>query len=105
MAQLVAWIQLYDLLSQGQSPAENLVQECLSSRNGLEETLLYGDAIEGESFVLERILGLGFEVNTQNIFGNTPIMEAAVIGRWDNVQVLRDHGARLDIGNQEGQDY
>ena len=105
MAQQPAWITLYEHLAQGQSPDDKLVQECLRSRNGLGETLLHWHAIEGESFVLERILSLGFEVNTQNIFGNTPIMEAALIGRWDNVQVLRDHGARLDICNQEGQDY
>ena len=105
MAQLVAWIQLYDLLALGQPPADDLVQECLNSRNGLGETMLHWYAIEGESFVLERILSLGFEVNTQNIFGNTPIMEAALIGRWDNVKVLQNHGARLDICNQEGQDY
>ncbi|WP_353671696.1 ankyrin repeat domain-containing protein [Synechocystis sp. LKSZ1] len=105
MAQQPDWITLYERLAQGQSPDDALVQACLNSRNGLGETMLHWYAIEGESFVLERIVSLGFDVNTQNIFGNTPIMEAALIGRWDNVKVLQNHGARLDICNQEGQDY
>jgi ankyrin repeat protein len=67
--------------------------------------MLHWYAIEGEPDVLQRLTDLGFSVNVQNKFGNTPIMECSLIERWDNARVLLDSGADLTTQNDEGQDY
>ena len=78
---------------------------CKASRTGIGETMLHWYAIEGEPHVLRKLIELGFEVNTRNRFGNTPIMECALIGRWDNAGVLLESGADLSITNDDGEDF
>jgi ankyrin repeat protein len=105
MAHQEGWIELYTDLENGRTPNPKLVKKCLGSRTGIGETMLHWYAIEGESSVLEKLIKLGFDVNVQNDFGDTPVMEASLIGKWDNVKVLLDHGANLFIQNQNGEDY
>ena len=62
--------------------------------------MLHWYAIEGDPDVLEKIIGLGFEVNTTNKFGQTPLFESAIIERWDNVEILLRHGADVSIRNK-----
>lgn len=105
MAHQAGWIELYGILTEGQDYSPELVDLCKSSRTSIGETMLHWYAIEGDPAVLEELIGLGFEVNVRNEFGNTPIMESAFIGRWDNASVLLDHGADLAIANEEGLDF
>lgn len=105
MAQQTGWIELYKLLEEGRTPTRELIALCKSSRTGIGETMLHWYAIEGEPPVLQRLIELGFDANDQNNFGNTPIMECASIGRWDNARVLLDNGADLTIPNKFGQDF
>jgi ankyrin repeat protein len=67
--------------------------------------MLHWYAIEGSSEVLLELIKLGFDVNVQNEFGKTPIMESALIGRWDNAHVLLGHGADLSITDADGLDF
>ena len=104
MAHQPGWIELYEALEAGQRPSAELVARCKSSRTGIGETMLHWYAIEGDPDVLQQLVDLGFEVNVQNEFGKTPIMESALIGRWDNARVLLDNGADLEITDDEGED-
>lgn len=105
MAQQPGWIDLYGILEEGRTPSPDLVALCKASRSGIGETMLHWYAIEGAPEVLLELIKLGFEVNVQNEFGQTPIMESALIGRWDNARVLLDHGADLAITNDDGLDF
>jgi ankyrin repeat protein len=105
MAHQEGWIELYTDLENGCKPNPKLVKKCLGSRTGIGETMLHWYAIEGEPSVLEKLIDLGFDVNVQNDFGNTPVMEASLVDKWDNVKVLLAHGANLFIQNQNGEDY
>lgn len=103
MAHADGWIEAYGLLEEGKTVPAGLRGKVLSNRNGIGETMLHWYAIEGASEVLEKIIELGFEVNTTNEFGQTPLFEAALIGRWDNVEVLLRHGADASIRNNDGE--
>jgi hypothetical protein len=105
MAHQPGWIELYDILDHGEDPPSELVAQCHSSRTGIGETMLHWYAIEGEPHVLQRLVDLGFSVNVQNDFCNTPLMECAQIDRYDNAKVLIENGADLSISNDEGNDF
>jgi len=105
MAHQPGWIELYSILEKGGKPNQRLVEQCQLSKTGIGETMLHWYAIEGSPDVLKKLIDLGFEVNVQNDFGNTPIMECSQIGRWDIARVLLDNGADLSITNDEGRDY
>lgn len=105
MAHQAGWIELYELLEQGRTPTSELVALCQCSRTGLGETMLHWYAIEGDPPVLQKLIELGFDVNVQNEFGNTPIMECASIGRWDNARILLDNGADLTITINNDDDF
>ena len=105
MAHQTGWIELYEFLEQGREPSSELVATCKSSRTSVGETMLHWYAIEGEPAVLQALIDLGFDVNVQNEFGKTPMMESSMIGRWDNARVLLDNGADLSLRDHEGQDY
>lgn len=104
MAHADGWIEAYNLLEEGQPVPSQLLSRVLSNRSGLGETMLHWYSIEGDPEVLEKIVALGFEVNTTNEFGQTPLFEAAIIGRWDNVEVLLRHGADATIRNKYDED-
>ena len=105
MAHQTGWIDLYSILEKGDAPDPQLVEQCKSSRTGIGETMLHWYAIEGTSDVLQKLIDLGFKVNAQNNFGNTPIMECSQLKLWDNARVLWKNEADLTITNDEGQDY
>jgi ankyrin repeat protein len=105
MAHQPGWIELYEILEQGRDPRPDLVETCKTSRTLIGESMLHWYSIEGEPDVLKRLIELGFDVNVQNEFGKTPMMECSMIGRWDNARVLLDNGADLSLRDHEGQDY
>ena len=105
MAHQPGWIELYGTLEEGRVPAPELVALCLRSRTEIGETMLHWYAIEGDPDVLQKLVELGFEVNVQNEFGKTPIMESALAGRWDNARVLLDYGADLSVADHNGDDF
>lgn len=105
MAHQEGWIDLYEHLERGEEPPRDLVTLCMRSRTATGETMLHWYALEGSPFVLKRLIDLGFDVNVQDEFGQTPLMGASLIERWDNVQVLLENGARLDLRDREDQDY
>ena len=105
MAHQAGWIKLYSAIEEGKEYSQELVELCKSSRDGTGETMLHWYAIEGDPNVLQQLIALGFDINTQCDFGNTPVMDCSVIKRWDNALVLLEHGADLTIRNINGEDY
>lgn len=105
MAHQPGWVDLYDFLENGDKPDPRLVAQCKASRTGIGETMLHWYAIEGTPDVLEKLIALGFDVNVQNEFGNTPLMESAQLKRWEIVRVLLAHGADPAIRNNSGNDF
>lgn len=53
--------------------------------------------------VVEKIIKLGFDVNTQNKFGNTPLKDCALIDKWEMVELLLINGANPEIKNSNNQ--
>ena len=105
MAHQDGWIELYTAIEEGKKYSQKLVELCKSSKTGTGETMLHWYAIEGAPDVLEQLIRLGFDVNTQDDFGNTPLMDCSSIKRWDNALVLLKNSADLTIKNKYGQDY
>ena len=105
MSHQPGWIELYELLENQIQPPIHLVEKCKSSRTGLDETMLHWYAIEGSPEVLATLIELGFEIDVQNCFGSTPLMECSMIERWDNAKILLENGADIQIRNKEGLSY
>ena len=74
MAHQAGWIELYSTIASGTEYSLELVELYKLSKTGTGETMLHWYAIEGEPNVLEQLVALGFNVNTQSDFGNTPVM-------------------------------
>jgi ankyrin repeat protein len=103
MAHAEGWIEAYEALEEGRSLSAGLLHTVRSNRNGLGETMLHWYAIEGAPVIVEKIIGLGFDVNTTNAFGRPPLFECVQINRWDMVELLLAHGARTDIRDRNGE--
>lgn len=104
MAHADGWIAVYELIEDGKEVPEELKAKVLSNRNGTGETMLHWYTIEGETHVVQQIIELGFDVNTTNKFGNTPLFECAEIEQWEMVELLLRNGADPTIKDQEGDD-
>jgi len=65
--------------------------------NSIGETACHFLVVENEFPSVEWLLGQGAEINTQNDFGNTPLMEAATLGYFEMCRFLLAHGADLSI--------
>ncbi|MBN8456236.1 MAG: ankyrin repeat domain-containing protein [Verrucomicrobia bacterium] len=104
MAHAEGWIEAYEALEAGRTLPADLLSAVLANRNGLGESMLHWYAIEGEPAVLEKIIGLGFDVNATNDFGRTALFECVVIDRWEAAELLLTHRARTDIRDQNDED-
>ena len=100
MAHADGWMEAYDLLVENKVLPGELQEIVTKNRNGLGETMLHWYAIEGDTKVVEKIIDLGLDVNTQNKFLQTPLFECVSIERWDMVKLLLDSGADIGIKNQ-----
>lgn len=79
--------------------------EAVAFLEGMDEdgnSALLLAAREKFSLIVERLLDWGAEVDFQNTQGRTPLMEAALWGRHDNVQKLLDHDADKDLRDVDG---
>jgi ankyrin repeat protein len=103
MAHQEGWVEAYKLLENGQDIPADLLSTIKNNKNGLDESFLHWYALEGEFKIVEKIMHLGLNVNTQNKFGNTPLMECALIDRWDIVELLLKNGADPEVKNQGGE--
>jgi ankyrin repeat protein len=64
------------------------------ARTGIHgETLLHWLAVEGRLLAVRQLAELGAQVDTINEFGNTPLMECALLGNDSMVSLLLDLGA------------
>ncbi len=103
MAHQEGWVEAYELLDDGGEIPSDLLNTIKKNKNTLKETFLHWYALEGEARVVEKIIKLGFDVNTQNKFGNTPLMECALIDKWDMVELLLKNGADPEIKNKDNE--
>ncbi|KAE9962063.1 hypothetical protein BLS_000889 [Venturia inaequalis] len=79
--------------------------EAVAFLEGIDEdgnSALMLAAREKFSLIVERLLDWGAEVDFQNTQGRTPLMEASLWGRHDNVQKLLDHDADKDLRDIDG---
>jgi ankyrin repeat protein len=104
MAHAEGWIKAYGALEDGRTVPADLLSAVLANRNGLGESMLHWYAIEGEPEIIEKVIGLGFDVNATNKFGRTTLFECVLIDRWDVAELLLIHGARTDIRDQNDED-
>ncbi len=98
------WMRIYTLAQAGAEPHPQLIQQADAERGPLGESFLHWLCLEGDTAVIDRILGADLDVNVQNALGNTPLMEAAAQGRWDLAKVLVRHGADPELRNHDGED-
>lgn len=104
MAHAKGWIDAYGCLEDGRPIPEHLLKTILTNRNRIGETFFHWYAIEGTVEVVAQIINLGFDVNTQNDFKATPLLECLQIHRWDMAELLLKHGADPSIRNKYEQD-
>lgn len=95
MGHAPGWIELYELLAAGEVPPPALVAQCRQNRNRVGASMLDWYTLEGSAEVLQKLVDLGFPVDRTGHPDDVPIVRAALIGRWDNVRVLRRAGARI----------
>ena len=103
MAHQEGCVEANKLLEDGGEIPSGLLNTIRNIKNALEETFLHWYVLEGEAKVVEKIIMLGFDVNTQNKFGNTPLMECALIDKWDMVELLLKNGADPEIKNRDNE--
>ena len=70
----------------------------------LDYTPIFDAISVGNIDLLRLILSYEINVNHKNSSGNTPLMHAANIIRYDIVYILIKEGARVDISNNWGED-
>jgi hypothetical protein len=66
------------------------------------DTTLISAAAERTPSMVTLLLESGSEVNAINDRGRSPLMEAALWGRIDNVELLLQHGAKKDLRDRAG---
>lgn len=103
MAHQEGCVEAYKLLEDGGEIPSGLLNTIKNNKNALEETFLHWYVLERGAKVVEKIIMLGIDVNTQNKFGNTPLMECALIDKWDMVELLLKNGADPEIKSRDNE--
>jgi ankyrin repeat protein len=67
--------------------------DVLDLRGPHAETLLHFFAVENRCDLVSGLAALGAVVDVENEFGNTPLMEASLLGNLEMVQCLLESGA------------
>ena len=71
-------------------------------QNGLGETVLHFLAVENHQESVAWLLEQGADINTRNDFGDTPLMDAVLLGYFDLCRFLLDKGTGLQYANHTG---
>jgi ankyrin repeat protein len=71
---------------------------------GWVEGVTYERSVKENLSAIQMLLDLGLDPNAANNDGRTPLMAAAMKGRNEVVQLLVDHGARLDTRDRGSRD-
>ena len=71
---------------------------------GWVEGVTYEHSVKQNVEAIKMLLELGLDANSANQDGRTPLMGAALKGRNEVVQILVDHGARLDTRDNGSRD-
>jgi len=101
------WLELYQK-AVSDSPIDcewlKLNPLALEMKDGLGETVLHYLAVENNPDGIKKLIAVGATVNTQNVFGNTPIMESSQLGYRNIIALLYSSGADINIKNKKGND-
>ena len=73
-----------------------------ATEKGSKNTFLHYASRLGSVKNVELFTGKGIPINAVNIYGYTPLMEAAVRGHSEIVRVLIKNGARIDLKDNNG---
>jgi uncharacterized protein len=96
------------LLAHGADPsiATDFDDTALSAAAGIGwvEGVTYEHSMKENFEAVKMLLELGLDPNSANRDGRTPLMGAALKGRNDVVQILVDHGAKLDTRDRGSRD-
>jgi uncharacterized protein len=96
------------LLAHGADPgiATDFGDTALSAAAGIGwvEGVTYEHSVKDNLEAVKMLLELGLDPNSANRDGRTPLMGAALKGRNDVVQILVDHGAKLDTRDRGSRD-
>jgi ankyrin repeat protein len=96
------------LLSHGANPKlpTDFGDTALSAAAGIGwvEGVTYEHSVKGNVEAIKMLLDLGLDPNSSNKDGRTPLMGAALKGRSEVVQILVDHGAKLDTRDHGSRD-
>jgi ankyrin repeat protein len=96
------------LLDHGADPqfATDFGNTALSAAAGIGwvEGVTYEHSAAQNVEAVKMLLNLGLDANSVNRDGRTPLMGAALKGRSDVVQLLVDHGAKLDTRDHGSRD-
>lgn len=97
--------QLVDALIHGTATVASAARQYpqLHLRRGnLDETLLHFFAVESEPELVRALASLGSDLNAENEFGNTPLMEALILNHLPMVQLLLELGANPNWQSSRG---
>src|SRR5215468_5741357 len=96
------------LLAHGADPklATDFGDTALSTAAGIGwvEGVTYEHSVKDNFEAVKMLLELGLDPNSSNKDGRTPLMGAALKGRNDVVQILVDHGAKLETRDHGSRD-
>lgn len=73
-----------------------------ATEKGSKNTYLHYASKLGSVKFVEAFIGQGAPVNAVNIYGYTPLMEAAVHGHSEIVRILLKNGATIDLKDNNG---
>lgn len=85
--------------------AEQMVQtdrSWLRYRSSVGETVFHYLVVEGDMERAGKLLAWGAEINTQDDFGNSPLINAVILGDLELVKWLVSHGASLELKTENG---
>lgn len=72
----------------------------LGAKDGLGETALHYLTVENDLEKVEWLFAKGADLNTQNDFGDTPLMDAASLGYVQMTSFLLANGADIRVRNR-----
>src|SRR5690606_16834660 len=71
--------------------------------SGNETAALHWAAYQQDAELVRALLDAGAEPSVRNLFGATPLMEAAAVGHTEIIRLLLEAGADVEASNYEEQ--
>jgi len=99
----MAWPKLFSIAASG------IQEDCLSKydidlykKSSLLSTSLHFAVIGGNAETISYIINSGVNINSRNLYGETPLLWCCKEGNLEIAKVLVEHGAKINIRDGEG---